>query len=274
MISYLEEDAMATTTAQGGDNFSKLIGDIYARWTLDCLIEIGYAISVDFITRPQLYLSNDIPDSIVDLRMLYGTDPSFPNTAQRQAMLIPIFGMSDGHTLDASTGTAPFHVARKKLIDACISFSERAVDTGIAMLLERVRSALVPLRAHLEGLNGRSLRLSSQQIQTVSNTVVGILRSPEVARIFSVSAADDKWPFNSTDPNGAKLIENAGSMLLLPQECKLSYTRFILLQRVAQEGARTLPLVLTTDPTSEQALLALITHGYTWGTSLRDFQQA
>jgi len=262
------------TIAQSAKDFPSLIGQLYARWTLDCLIEIGYAVSADFVSRPQLYLSDDVPESIVDLRMSYGTDPRFPNTAQRQMMLTPVFGRSDGHTPDASIGTAPFHVARKKLIDACISFSERAVDTGVAMLLERIRSALVPLRAHLEGLNGISLRLSSQQIQTISNTVIDILKAPEVARVFSVSPADDKWPFDSVDPNGAKLVENVGSKLTLPQDCTLSYTKFILLQRVAQEGARTLPLVLTTDPTSEQALLGLITHGYTWGTSLRDFQQA
>jgi hypothetical protein len=262
------------TVVQSANEFPALVGELYATWTLDCLIEIGYAVSADFVARPQLYLSDDVPESIVDLRMSYGTNPRFPNTAQRQMMLSPVFGRSDGHAPDASTSTAPFHVARKKLIDACISFSERAVDTGVAMLLERIRSALVPLRAHLEGLNGRSLRLSSQQIQTVSNTATDILKGPEVARVFSVSPADDRWPFDSIDPNGAKLIENAGSNLPLPQECKLNYTKFILLQRVAQEGARTLPLVLTTDPTSEQALLALITHGYTWGTSLRDFQQA
>jgi hypothetical protein len=261
------------TVEQSAYDFPELVGQLYARWTLDCLAEIGYAVSVDFITRPQLYLSDDIPDSIVDLRMLYGMEPRFPNSAQRQAMIIPLLGRSDGLNPDASTGTSPFHVARKKLVDACISFSERAVDTGIPMLLERVRSALVPLRAHLEGLSGKSLRLSSQQIQTLSNSVTGILKAAEVARIFSVGPSDDGWPFKSIDPNGAKLIENAGSTLPLPQECKLSYTRFILLQRVAQEGARTLPLVLTTDPASEQALLALITHGYTWGTSLRDFQQ-
>ena len=82
---------------------------------------------------------------------------------------------------------------------------------------------------------------------------MAILRAPGVARVFSVSAADDRWPFDSTDPNGAKLIENAGSQLPLSQECKLGYTKFILLQRVAQEGGRTLPLVLTADPASEPA---------------------
>ena len=121
---------------------------------MDCLVEIAYAISIDFITRPQLYLSEDIPDPIVDLRMTWGTAVAFPNTAQRQVMMMPIFGRSDGLRPDAGTGSAPFHIARKKLIDACVAFSERAVDTGVPMLEERVRSALVPLQAHFQRLRG------------------------------------------------------------------------------------------------------------------------
>ncbi len=267
---------MATAAAaQTGDIFPTLIARLYAIWTLDCLIELGYAVSVDFITRPQLYLSDDIPDAIVQLRMSYGTDAPFPNTAQRQAMMMPVFGRSDGFKPDASTGTASFHIARKKLLDACIAFSERAVDTGIAMLEERVRSALVPLRAHFEALRGKSIRLSATlQMNAISDTVIGILQAPGVAKVFSVSPADARWPFDSDDSNGAKLVENAGSALPLQQECKLGYTKFILLQRVAREGARALQAVLTANPNSEQEqLLALISQAYTWGTSLRDFQQ-
>jgi hypothetical protein len=273
--TYRQEEVKMTTAAPVPvDDFPQLIGHLYATWTLDCLIEIGYAVSVDFITRPQLYLSEDIPDPIVDLRMSYGTDPRFPNTAQRQAMMMPVFGRSDGLRPDASTGTAPFHVARKKLVDACIAFSERVVDTGIAMLEERVRSAIVPLRAHFEAFRGKSIQLTTQQMNAISNTVVSILQSPDVAKVFSVSPPESGWPFDSDDPNGAKLVENAGSVLPLPQECKVGYTKFILLQRVAREGVQALSLVLTTNPSSEEQLLALISKVYTWGTSLRDFQQA
>jgi hypothetical protein len=110
-------------------------------------------------------------------------------------------------------------------------------------------------------------------MNAISNTVVSILVAPSVAKVFSVSPADAQWPFGSDDPNGAKLVEIVGTTLPLPQDCKLSYTKFILLQRVAQEGERTLPLVLTVNLDKEQDLLALITQAYTWGTSLRDFQQ-
>jgi len=271
---------MASAAEASIDPLSALISRLYALWTLDGLMEIGYAVSVDLIARPQLYLSDDIPDAIVDLRMSWGTDVRFPTTTQRQAMMLPIFGRSDGLMADTSTATAPFHVARKKLVDACIAFSERAVDTGIAMLEERVRSALVPLRAHFEalgdqkGLAGKALRLTAtQQMQPIAETAIAILLSPNVAKVFSVSPADAKWPFDSTDPNGAKLVEGIGAQLPLAQDYKLSYTKFILLQRVAQEGARALALVLTTDPSQEAGLLTLISQVYTWGTSLRDFQQ-
>lgn len=195
-------------------------------------------------------------------------------------MMMPVFGRSDGLMPNSANATAPFHIARKKLVDACIAFSERAVDSGVAMLIERVRSALVPLRSHFEGLGqgkdrpGRSIRLTTaRQMKPLSAAVVSVLQSPGVAKVFSVSPAETRWPFDSSDPNGAKLVENAGSDLSLAQECKLGYTKFISLQRVAQEGARALQLVLTTDPHSEPGLLALISQTYTWGTSLRDYQQ-
>ncbi len=261
------------TVAQPGGDFAALIGLLYARWTLDCLIEMGWAVSADFITRPQLYVSDDIPDAIVKLRMKYGSDPDFPNTTQRHAMLLPILSKSDGLKPDSSTASSQFYIARKKFIDACIAFSERAVDTGIPMLEERVRSALVTFRAHFDALHGKSVQLSNNQINAISETAISILKAPGAAKIFGVSPPDAGWPLDSNDPNGAKLVESIGSQLPLPQECKLGYTKFILLQRVAQEGRRTLPLVLSTDPNSEQKLLALISQAYTWGTSLREYQQ-
>ena len=75
-------------------------------------------------------------------------------------------------------------------------------------------------------------------------------------------------------PTVAKLIESAGAQLPLGQEYKLGYTKFILLQRVAQEGERALIRVINVNPESDDDLLTLISQVYTWGTSLRDCQQA
>src|SRR5262249_34635649 len=143
----LRRKKMSSTFAP--TRFPALVADTYARWTLDCLVEIAYAISIDFVSRPQLYQSDDIPDDIVNLRALYGTDPDFPNTAQRQLMMTPVFGRSDGLKPDATNASAPFQMARKKLVDACIAFSEGAVASVIPMLAERVRSAFIPFTAQL-----------------------------------------------------------------------------------------------------------------------------
>lgn len=259
------------STSSSSDDFLPLVGDVYTRWTFDCLTEIGYAVSVDFVNRPQLYQADDIPDAIVNVRMGYGTSTDAPNTAQRQTLMTPIFGRSDGLRPDASTTTASFHVARKKLIDAAIAYSERAVDTGVAMLEDRVRSALIPLRAHFNGLRGKSIRLSGQQIVAASNSAIGLLTTPGIARVFSVPPPEKGWPLTSNDPNGAKIVEAAGNVLPLQPDYKMGYTKFILLQRVALEGGRA--LTTTLDPASDKNLTGLISQLYSWGTSLRDFQQ-
>jgi len=263
---------MSSTVAP--TDFPALVADTYARWTLDCLVEIAYAISIDFVSRPQLYQSDDIPDDIVNLRASYGADPDFPNTAQRQLMMTPVFGRSDGLKPDATNASAPFQMARKKLVDACVAFSERAVDSGIPMLEERVRSALIPFTAHLLASKGKSFQSSGGEIVAESDTAFQILRSSGVSEVFSVTKIDDDWPLQSNDPNGATLVEVAGVALSLSGDYKLSHTKFMLLQRVAVEGARALLLVLNTDPSNEDQLLKLISQVYTWGTSLRDFQQA
>jgi hypothetical protein len=263
---------MPNTKRPGGD-FGALAGELYSVWTLDCLVELGYAVATDFVARPQLYQEEEIPESIVDLRMSWGARTGLANAAQRVAMMLPIFGRTDGLKPDASNTNSSFHLARKKLVDACIAFSERATDTGVSMLEDRVRSALVPLRAHFEGLQGRAAELVSRDMKAESDLVLNILRSAGVARVFGVPPAAPDWPSKSGDPNGAKLVEAASSALPVAADYKINYTRFVLLQRVAQEGAKSLPMIAGAEPSDGQ-LHSLISRVYSWGTSLRDFQQA
>jgi hypothetical protein len=46
----------SATLAESNGGFAPLVGRLYSIWILDALVEIGYAISVDFIARPKLYL--------------------------------------------------------------------------------------------------------------------------------------------------------------------------------------------------------------------------
>jgi hypothetical protein len=252
----------------GGDE--SIIGDMYSQWTLDCVVELAYGVSNDFVSRPHLYQNGEIPDEIVDLRMSYGTSRYFPNMQQRQVLHLPIFGKSDGQRPDGSS--SPFHLARKKLIDASIAYAERVYDTGLAMLKERIRSALIPLRSHLQSVAGRSVDASYNQSRRIFHLAVSILTSSDVARVFGIEQAEEGWPLDNDDPNGAKLVGAIGATLKLPPEYVLTYDKFILLQRVAREGREALKLVLLTAPAPDQDVENLVTKVYTWGTSLRDFQ--
>lgn len=268
---------MPTATRPSVD-FGDLIGDLYARWTLDFLTELAYAVSMDFITRPQLFTGGDIPSEIVNLRMEWGTSPKFPNTAQRAAMMTPLFGKSDAQRPDTTSVAAPFAMARHKFLDACVAFSERAVDSGLEMLEERVRSAIVPFKAYFESLRGRSVEQSGLQLAAVSHAAFDVLTAPGVARVYGVAPPHGGWPITGDDTignaNGAKLVEAAGAALAIAPDYRFTYMKFILLQRVAREGERTLPKLFTVDPAQERDLKSLISLGYTWASSLRDFQQA
>jgi hypothetical protein len=245
------------------------VADLYTRWTLDGLIELARAVSLDVFARPQLYRS-DVPDGVVALRMSYGFAPGFPDSAQRRALTVPILGSPDGLGPDTSGAPGSFQVARAKLFDACIAFSERAVDTGVAMLEDRVRSALTPFKAAFSGLEGRAFDLAAQQVGSEFDLATELLRAKGVATVFGVSEIDPVWPLGAEDPNGAKLVEAAATALSLSAEYRLGYTKFLLLQRVAREGAAALPIVLG----AADDLRMLISRVYTWATSIRDFQQA
>lgn len=138
------------------------------------------------------------------------------------------------------------------------------------MLESRVRSALIPFGAAFSGLEGRAFDLAAQQLESEFTVATELLRAKGVITVFGLSDLDRSWPLEHDDPNGAKLVEVASAALSLPANYRLGYTKFLLLQRVASEGASALPVVLD----GGDDIHMLISRVYTWATSIRDFQQA
>lgn len=68
------------------------------------------------------------------------------------------------------------------------------------------------------------------------------------------------------DPNGAKFVESAGTTLSLSGDLKITFTDFLLLQRIAVEGSQAIHTLLS----AEKELKPLIRKGYAWGASLRE----
>jgi hypothetical protein len=268
---FARRNIMATVRTESSDQFPTLIGQLYARWTLDCLIEIAYAVSIDFINRPSSY-KGDIPKEIVNLRMSYGTDANFPNTAQRPVMMMPILGRSDGLKPDVSNAASPFYSARKSFFDACVAVQVRTVDTALSTLEGVARAEILAFRNYLDNLRGTSVEQSAKQITAVSNSAINILTSKGVAAVFGLPPAGQSWPLKSIDSNGANLVDAVGKILPLAPDYKLSFQKFNQLQLAAQAGDRALPLVFTADVTSEEELKNLIEEGYRWWKFLYDFQ--
>jgi len=52
---------MAETQKGQSQTSAAFLGDMYARWTLECLIEIAHAISIDYFSNPEFYQGEDVP---------------------------------------------------------------------------------------------------------------------------------------------------------------------------------------------------------------------
>jgi hypothetical protein len=274
MESVMESTRSAATAFSplDSDQFPSLIGDLYARWTLDGLVEMAYAISIDVINRPAAYRGS-LPSEIISLRMSYGTEPELPNTAQRQAMMMPILGKSDGIKPDAVSASTQFYSTRKSFFDACIAVQKATVDIAIPTLEAVARTEILAFRGYLDDLNVASVVQSAQQIAEVSDTAIKIITSPGVVTAFGSAAPRPGWPLTSIDSNGARLVDAIGKALALAPEYKLSFPKFNALQILAQIGNKTLPLVLTIDVESEKDLRSLIGVGYEWSQALAEYYQ-
>lgn len=185
------------------------LGDMYARWTLDCLSEIAHAISDDYFSNPEFYQGLDAPDDIVDLWLSYGAIKNFPNKIQRLTLAGAIFGASDGYS---SKGTMPiadsFHQNRDALFKACIAAQTATSAESREGLNQQVVQALPNFQSYLGGFPGKAARAAYNQIKSVSQTSLAVLRSDTVSARFIGSHAhiSEDWPLQKSDPNGDKLV--------------------------------------------------------------------
>src|SRR5215469_1158656 len=140
------------------NSFNKATGDphevagLYFYSVLDCLIDLAYKVTYDFFKRPSLYIDLGLTQSDAKTRQIlspilarlhaeYGSNEVLPNKDQRDEIDLPIFGRVAGYSTDEA---GDFPRLRDELINACAAFAERAVDTGVEMLRERVRTTHRP----------------------------------------------------------------------------------------------------------------------------------
>lgn len=245
---------------------------IYFFKQLDPYYESALAVAVDLFARPQLYISLPGADAdgtarlLATLRSRCGRDEYFPSKEQRMEAYSPVFGPMGS--------SADFDKLRDDLIAAATAFSERVFNTGVDMLLERVRTAHRPLKEYLSGLTGASTDWTARQSlnNIAENVSFTILRTPEVAAIFGIGVAPQgSWPYLE-DSNADKLLEEIKTRINPPTG--LTRQKASNLQRLAARGAEAIASVLdyseqdSADVDDDVASLrTLITACYTWGAA-------
>lgn len=248
-----------------------LLGLMYRRFVLDCIADLGYAVSVDFIHRPELY--QDVDPNIAGLMAIFQSTldsaPDVPGTETRAMLYRPIFGTSDA--IGTGNDGSAYQAGRLQLIASATGFAENAQPVGLPMHRERVRSALVSQKDHFIGFQGASIIQSSRRTQEIFAIAIKIITGDAIRVVFGINKEiDPKWPLESNDSQGAKLVEKISQQLQegIPAG-PVSRERFIRLQRIAEKGDASIQGIL--DPsveTDDTKLDALISQLYAWGSDL------
>jgi hypothetical protein len=237
------------------------LGDMYARWTLDCLTEIAHTISDDYFSNPEFFQGADAPDNIVDLWMSYGSVKDFPNRDQRFTLAGSIFGASDGYfSKGANPPTDAFHQNRDVLFKACIAAQTATSADSRDGLNQQVRQALLPFQSYLGGFPGKAARVAYDQIKAVSDTAFAVLRSATVSARFIGSHASiaGGWPIQTNDANGDKLIAECAARFKTDKSGMP--TDFPTLRALAGAGKDALESIVQT----KTDLGGLVSRTYSW----------
>jgi hypothetical protein len=259
-------------------NEPRQIAGLYFYSLLDCLVDLAFAVTKDFFTRPHLYTDlGGIAPSIATLNIRYGSDEKLLSKDQRNSIYVSVFGESKGH-LDNDRGD--FARLSQELIDAATAFSERIYDTGEDMLRERVRTTHRPFKEYLDGVLGDSVRWSEQTSLPVLTEEFSypILRQRQIASIFGIAIPPkNTWPYTQ-DANADKLVEELAKRFKGSNGAIMPLTReyFSNLQRTALRGAEALATIVDYEEngTTIDDLNLLILRCYSWGSALKSIHRS
>lgn len=224
------------------------LGLMYKRFVLDCISDLGYAVSLDFSQKPHLYVEiDDIADNLSQLQSAINTRSTLPGKDTRAQLYNSIFGNWEGDK--AGKDNTPFKTLRMKLFQAAASYAENAQPFRFAALRIDVINAIAAPRDHFEGLIGSSLQQTYKRTNSIFEISQEIIMHEKIIRRFGIDGEiDDKaWPLSSPNSIGTKLIHEMSRNLEGMPGGVIARDEFVRMQRIAQRGAESLTELL--DPT-------------------------
>src|SRR4029434_5204533 len=134
-----------------------------------------------------------------------------------------------------------------------------------------VRSEIEPFKTHMVDLQGASLSQTERRTTFIFDIAQTILKDPNVFVVFGINGAiDPAWPLQSSDPQGAKLIETITTKLLELLPGVFTRENFVRLQGIGEKGFQSIRIILDADIEDPKFDIdSLITELYARGSSLR-----
>lgn len=241
--------------------FGEDLSLMYQRFVLDCICDLGLAISMDFSQKPHLYIDVDsIAKELIKFQCMINVDPNLPGKEIREKLYHPIFGISE--TSKTSTNNSTFKMLRNKLFEAAASYAENAQPFQFAALRIDVINAIAAPRDHFEGLQGTSINITKKRIKRIFNISTKILMDPKIMMRFGIDGtftkAENKeekekdvmksvWPLEEINPIGSKLIYEISNQLKDISGGIIERQEFVRMQRIAQRGSIAIKMLIDTD---------------------------
>ena len=248
---------MATTRQSVTPSTAELhpLGRIYQQWALDFVIEAVRAVAQDCARNPDKY--RDVPEAVVatlaQFRAKVGVDPEWPSFADRNIFY------------DAQLGQW-FAEAAAAFRIAVVTYVEKSTEVARGISTAAAALSVDAFRVHLQARGESALQRRPLLAATMLQSAAGVLRSPELANVFGEREARDSWPLDGgRDASGANLVGAIAKELFPSVIERMTSYKFLLLQRVADHGARTLTQVL-----GKSSLEAVMEPAYAWCQAARE----
>ena len=251
--------------------------NLYELFTLEIIPGLGTIMAKTFETNPKQFknVPPDISATLARLHYRTGHDEYYLESGQRQNLVGPLLGTSDG--IRDAERSAPFHQAAIGLRQAAVDFVQRSFDTGERQLRNAFRDAAKTLYAYLTNVEGAVANNALGPLDTHFADVVSVLGNAEYCGGRQLPPAPSgAWPRSGDfDGDGAALVEELSQRAIadaLSTSVWTSVAQFIAVQRVADYGAATLDEVLL-DPQmdGDERADEVINLAYRWWTAIRDY---